>query len=71
MMIHPKRKELLTWWPVDIGPVCHLVTVALALPPAVRGDQGAGRRLRAGHQVVGAVRVLQLMRLARGSQVGT
>lgn len=35
----------LTWWPVDIGPIGHLVTAALALPPAVRRDQGAGGRL--------------------------
>lgn len=57
--------SFLTWWPVDIGPIGHLVTARLALAPAVLGHQRAGRRLRAGHQVVGAVRVLQLMGLSR------
>lgn len=35
----------LTWWPVDIGPIGHLITAALALRPAIRGHQRAGRRL--------------------------
>lgn len=63
--------SLLTWRPVDIGPIRHFVTVAFALSPTVRGYIGAGWRLGAGHEVVWTVGVLQLWGLPRGAQVGT
>lgn len=62
---------LLTWWPVDIGPIGHFVTAAFALSPAVWRHQRAGRRVWAGYQAVGAVRFIQLSGLSRRAQVGT
>lgn len=46
---------LLTWGPVNVGPIGDLFIGALALAPAVRRHQGAGRGLRAGHKIVRAV----------------
>lgn len=40
---------VLTWGPVNVGPVGDLFVGALALGPAVWGHQGAGGGLRAGH----------------------
>lgn len=37
---------VLTWGPVNVGPVGYLFIWALALAPAVRGHQGAGGGLR-------------------------
>lgn len=45
-------KQLLTWWPADVGPIGHLVVGILALAPAVWGHQWTGRRLSALHQVI-------------------
>lgn len=68
--------SVLTWGPVNVGPVWDLFAGALALAPAVWGHQGAGGGLRAGHQIVRAVCVLHLRGLprsaqARGSRYGT
>lgn len=38
---------ILTWGPVNVGPIGDLFTGTLALAP-VRGHEGAGGRLRAG-----------------------
>ena len=46
---------LLTWGPVYIVPIGDLLIRALALAPAVRGNQGAGGGLGAGYKIVGAV----------------
>lgn len=40
---------VLTWGPVNVGPIGDLFIGALALAPAVRGHQRAGGGLRAGH----------------------
>lgn len=61
---------VVTGGPVDVGPVGDLLVGALGLTPAVWGHQCAGGGVRAGHQAVGAVRVLHLGGLPRGAQVG-
>lgn len=40
---------ILTWGPVNVGPIGDLLIGALALAPAVWGHKRAGGRLRAGH----------------------
>lgn len=40
---------ILTWGPVNVGPIGDLLIGALALTPAVWGHQGAGGGLGAGH----------------------
>lgn len=41
--------RVLTWGPVNIGPIRDLLVGALALAPAIWGHQGAGGRLRTRH----------------------
>lgn len=64
------RCQLVTWRPVDIGPVGDLVIGVLSLAPAIMRCQRAGRRLRAGNQIVGTVGVIQLG-LTGVTQTGT
>lgn len=40
---------VLTWGPVNVGPIGDLFVGALALAPAVWGHQGTGGGLRTGH----------------------
>lgn len=40
---------VLTWGPVDVGPIGDLFVGAFALAPTVWGHQGAGGGLGAGH----------------------
>ncbi len=52
-----------------MGPIGDLVIGVLPLTPAVMRCQGAGRRLRAGNQIVGTVGVIQ-RGLTWGTQTG-